>query len=197
MILLTKNQFDEFLKIQKFKTAIEVATILNTKYQLNLKASQIKSLRKNHHVRSGLTGRFEKGHVSANKGKHIQTKGRMAETQFKKGHIPANHKPVGSERISHDGYIEVKVAEGINQWKLKHRIIWEEKFGKIPPNMVLIFLDNDKTNCCIDNLKLVSRQVNVRMNQAKLRFNEKELTETGIVLAEVLAAKGKRKETTK
>ncbi len=30
---------------------------------------------------------------------------------FAKGNVPPNHRPVGSERISKDGYIEVKVAE--------------------------------------------------------------------------------------
>ena len=32
-------------------------------------------------------------------------------TWFKKGHIPANYRPVGSERVNADGYIEVKVAD--------------------------------------------------------------------------------------
>lgn len=46
------------------------------------------------------------------------------KTMFRKGNIPANHKPIGYERINADGYIEVKVAEP-NKFRLKHR--W---FGK-------------------------------------------------------------------
>ena len=49
------------------------------------------------------------------------------QTMFRKGNIPANHKPIGYERINVDGYVEVKVAEP-NKFRLKHRIVWEEKF---------------------------------------------------------------------
>ena len=44
---------------------------------------------------------------------------------FAKGNVPPNHRPVGSERISKDGYIEVKVAEP-NKWRLKQRVVYEE-----------------------------------------------------------------------
>ena len=43
-------------------------------------------------------------------------------TRFKKGHVPKNHKPVGYERITRDGYIEVKTAEP-NVFELKHRLV--------------------------------------------------------------------------
>lgn len=57
-------------------------------------------------------------------------------TRFKKGHVPKNHKPVGYERITRDGYIEVKTAEP-NVFELKHRLVWIEHNGEIP--LVIIF----------------------------------------------------------
>ena len=32
---------------------------------------------------------------------------------FKKGNVPANHRPIGSERITVDGFVEIKVVPHI------------------------------------------------------------------------------------
>lgn len=60
---------------------------------------------------------FPKGHQPMNKGRK-QTEymsdaqiEKTKATRFKKGCIPKNHKEVGYERITRDGYIEVKTAE--------------------------------------------------------------------------------------
>ena len=34
-------------------------------------------------------------------------------SRFKKGNVPKCHRPVGSERVNVDGYVEVKVADSI------------------------------------------------------------------------------------
>ena len=80
---------------------------------------------------------IKKGNVPANKGKK-QTEymtpeaiAKTAKTRFKKGNTPHNHKPVGYQRITQDGYIEVKTEEP-NIFKLKHRLVWEKEFGEIP-----------------------------------------------------------------
>lgn len=104
-------------------------------------------------------GYFPKGHVPANKGKKWQeymsedSRKKAQRTQFKKGHTPNNHKPVGYERKTRDGYIEVKVAEP-NVFKGKNRIVWEQHYGPIPEGMHVSFKDGNKENFDIDNLML-------------------------------------------
>ena len=72
---------------------------------------------------------------------------------FKKGNEPHNTKYNGYERISKDGYVEVRVAKGV--FKCKHRILWEEHFGEIEDGMNIIFKDGDPMNIVIENLKKV------------------------------------------
>ena len=94
---------------------------------------------------------FQKGSVPFNKGmKGICAKG-CEKTWFKKGQKPINHRPLGSERITVDGYTEVKVEEP-NKWRLKQQIVWEEHCGVVPKGYVLIVADGDKTNFDIKNL---------------------------------------------
>lgn len=107
---------------------------------------------------NGKSYRYPKGHIPANKGKkmpkHVYEKAKA--TMFPKGHIPANHKSVGYERVTKDGYIEVKVAEG-KRFRLKHRLIWEQANGPIPPGYNVQFRDGNKQNFALENLYLISR----------------------------------------
>ena len=105
---------------------------------------------------------FPKGHQPMNKGlkqteymSDAQIKKTKA-TQFKKGHTPKNHKPVGYERITRDGYIEVKTAEP-NVFELKHRLVWIEHNGAIPKGCNIQFKDGDRQNVSIENLYMISR----------------------------------------
>ena len=81
---------------------------------------------------------------------------RCAPTMFKKGNKPANHKPVGSERVNIYGYVEVKVAEP-NKWRQKHRILWEQTNGPIPPGYILRFRNGNRQDITLGNLYLISR----------------------------------------
>lgn len=110
----------------------------------------------------GAATRFQPGHRPHNNGR-CQTEymtpeaiAKSAATRFKPGNKPKNYRPVGSERISRDGYIEVKVKEGLRGWALKHRIIWEESRGSIPKGCCLMFKDGNKLNCSLDNLELTT-----------------------------------------
>ena len=62
---------------------------------------------------------------------------KVKHTMFAKGNVPPNHRPVGSERISIDGYIEVKVAEP-DKWRLKQRVVYEEAKGESPEGCPLV-----------------------------------------------------------
>lgn len=141
--------------------------------------SRFQLFRKSLGLKSGLTGRFEKGQKSWNKGIPMKVKGRMAETQFKKGQKPRNYRPIGSERINVDGYIEVKVSDK-PKWKAKHRVVWEQQYGEIPDNHIVIFLNGDKLDVRIENLRMIPRDVHIRLNQENGRFEDAEITDTSI-----------------
>lgn len=156
-------------------------------------------------IRNGLIGgRFEKGQVSHNKG-IVRTKWMSAEsiaicekTQFTKGHTPANTRAVGEERITKDGYIMVKKAArnetNNNFFDLKHKIVWEAAYGKIPKGHCLIFLDGDKTNCDLNNLRLVSRAELARLNQNHLLGVNGKDNSSAILISKILTAIGKKKQ---
>lgn len=109
--------------------------------------------------------RFQKGQVPPNKGvKGISYPG-MEKTQFPKGNKPKNWKPAGSVRVNSDGYADVKLAEGMFQWKQLHREVWKEAHGSYPPRgFVLAFKDRQRLNCRLDNLVLLTFKENMLRN---------------------------------
>lgn len=101
---------------------------------------------------------------------------------FEKHHIPWNKFKLGSE-IEEDGYIRVKISNHQNfhtRWRLKHHIIYEKyhpniKIGKTDR---VLFLDGNKRNFDIHNLKLVSLSeqshiANLSKSKYKYNYDEK------------------------
>jgi hypothetical protein len=165
--LFTHSQI-EFIKekYMKYQPA-KVAQMLNKTCNGNFTESQIKSFVHNHGINCGRTGLFEKGITPWNTG----TKGIMKpnKTSFKKGQTPVNHRPVGSERVTRDGYREIKVAEP-NKWDLLARYNWSQLHGSenMPDN--LRFKDGNRMNCDISNLEPVTNSEHIRLTQ--LGYNQ-------------------------
>lgn len=172
----------------------ELADLFNQKFNTNITSRMIKSYKANNKLNSGLTGKFRKGQTPHNKGKKMpkEVYEKVKHTMFAKGNVPPNHRPVGSERISKDGYIEVKVAEP-NKWRLKQRVVYEEAKGKIPEGCPIIFLDGNKRNFDIENLRCITRSELLYLNCNGLN-NSNEITETGILMARLDSAKNKKKQ---
>lgn len=172
----------------------ELADLFNQKFNANITSRTIKSYKANNKLNSGLTGKFRKGQTPHNKGKKMpkEVYEKVKHTMFAKGNVPPNHRPVGSGRISKDGYIEVKVAEP-NKWRLKQRVVYEEAKGKIPEGCTIIFLDGNKRNFDIDNLRCITRSELLYLNCNGLN-NSNEITETGILMARLDRAKNKKKQ---
>lgn len=177
----------------------DMMELLNRTFGTDYTHNQIKAYYKNHKLNCGLTGYFPKGNIPFNKGKKGISYEGMKATQFKKGNKPANWVPLGTERLSKDGYIEVKIADGkLNKnWKAKHIFIWETTNGPVPKGHVVIFGDGDKRNFDIDNLLLVSRAQLVRLNQKKLIQSDAELTKTAILIVDIQNKIGERKKGSK
>lgn len=187
--------------IARGKSTAELAEAVNRKYGAGtIGVRQMRSYRKNHRIRSGLTGRFEPGHVPANKGKRMPAEAyeKAAPTMFRKGHVPANHMEVGELTHTSDGYLIRKVREAGSQWErfeFVHRRVWEEHNGPIPDGKMVSFLDGDKDNCSIGNLVLLDNAENLEMNRSRLRFVDPDLTKAGAAVAKLkVAASKKRKE---
>jgi hypothetical protein len=121
----------------------------------------------------GVDTRFKKGQVPPNKGLRRPGwhAGRMRETQFKKGERSGVAirlwKPIGTERLSKEGYLERKVNNDLPlqaRWKAVHTILWEEAHGPVPAGHALAFLNRDKTDVRLENLELITRAELMRRN---------------------------------
>lgn len=120
---------------------------------------------------TGRTGRFEKGVPSWSAGKKLGTRGRSAETQFKPGQrtgrANALYKPIGTERVTRDGYVERKIHDGMplqSRWRAVHLIRWEGVNGPIPEGHCLKCLDGDKQNTDPSNWIAVPRALLPRLS---------------------------------
>lgn len=178
----------------------EIVAEYNKTFSEPITEMRVKGYMANHKINNGLTGRFKKGHIPANKGTHPLSVGRMSETQYKKGNLPHNTKPVGYERITKDGYIEVKVKMRPSNPKcndnfvLKHRLVWEEAYGPIPEGHNVIFLDGNKMNVELENLALVDKEEHLQMTRQNLRTENAELTKTGVLIAKASCAVQNKKK---
>lgn len=173
----------------------EIRAAFLGKFEVTLTESQIGGFKHKYHIKSGTTGgRFIKGQVSHNKGQKMSPEvyEKAKNTMFKKGNVPVNHRPVGSERINVDGYVEIKVEEP-RKWRLKQRVVYEEYYGeKLTSNDVIIFLDGNKTNLSIDNLMKLNRSELVRYNQMQLHGDNPDLNMSAALLAKIKAKVGKQ-----
>lgn len=165
-----------------------MADLLNERFGTNYTKEQIKGYYARFKLDSGLTGQFKRGQVPVNKG----TKGMFNvggnKTSYKKGNRSFNRVPLGSERITKDGYIQTKIQDGKLQhnWRGKHILIWEKHNGPLPDGHAIIFGDGNNRNFDINNLICVSRSQLARLNQNGLIQNDADLTRTGVAIADVL-----------
>lgn len=94
---LLNNEQVEYLKsVYQGISNRECTRLMNEKFNTSFTCQQIKGQKRNLHLDSGLTGRFEKGYSPPNpikKGEHLSV-----ETEFKKGDVPKNWVPIGTER---------------------------------------------------------------------------------------------------
>lgn len=104
--------------------------------------------------------------------------------QFKAGRPAseaANYRPIGSERLSKDGYLERKVTDDPNimparRWVGVHRLVWEAANGPVPDHHVVCFLPGRRTaeaeKITLDALELVHRSELARRNHPRSRNPE-------------------------
>ena len=176
----------EFIKKNNYgKTCKEITALVNDRFEKAYTECQIKSFRKNHSLISGITGKFTDGYIPANKGKKGYCSPGCEKGWFHKGRKPHNYMTVGSEIKDHYGYLKIKTGEP-NIWRYKHHLVWEKENGYIPKNKIVIFKNNDKTDCRIENLMCISKAENAIINRKQLHISDANITEAAVNLAKIL-----------
>lgn len=93
--------------------------------------------------------------------------------------------PIGTERVKPDGMIQVKVAT--NKWEYKNRLMYEKYHNvKLTSDDYIIFLDQDRTNFDITNLKKITRHESSILANQKIFSSNPKITETGIEVAKLM-----------
>lgn len=154
-------------------SSTELAELLGCKVHVLYKRAERLGVKKAPGFMSSfISGRFQRGERRSPEtafkpgqkpwsfGKKIGTRGRSGETQFKKGTVPHNYVPVGTEKINVHGYVLVKISDSGTQWErwaFKHRLTWEQAHGPIPDGYLVNFKDSNRKNCALENLELVTR----------------------------------------
>lgn len=196
----TKLEDQYLIENVKGITLKELTNKFNKQFSLDLSEGAIANRKVKLGIQSGIVGgQFQKGQESWNKGKKMSPSQykKAAPTMFKKGNIPANRRPIGSERVDNrDGSILIKVQDGHLQknWMSKSRYVYEQAYGKIPKGHKIIFADGNNRNFELDNLVLISNAEELIMNRNNLFKQDKELTKVGITVAKVLDKVNKRKK---
>lgn len=119
---------------------------------------------------TGRYGRFVKGGPSLWTGRKRPPHPNSDACQFKKGLIPHNTRPMWSERVDRDGYIEMKVpvrnpfTGHSTRYMHKHRYLWEQVNGPLPKGMCLKSVDGNRRNTDPANWIAVPRAFLPRLN---------------------------------
>lgn len=168
----------------------EIRAIMTDEFGDHFGGKRITAALKRYGIKTGRTGRFEKGEPAWNKGKtwgeFMSPEGQAASrrTCFKKGNIPHNalRNPLGSEREdAKDGYIYVKVAErktdpksAHDNWKPKHHLAYERAHGEVPDGCNIVFADRDKRNFDPANLVAVPRSLWSVISHRHMQYDDAE-----------------------
>lgn len=175
----------------------DIAKILGrTKSQVYRKAHQLGLAKSEEFLQSTLSGRIQRGRTDPrmvatqikpgstpwNKGTHFVAGGRSAETRFKTGRKPQesrNYRPIGSLRISKDGYLERKITDDralspARRWVALHRLVWEAERGPIPSGHIVVFRLGLHTtvpeDVTVERLECITRVENMRRNSVHTRL---------------------------
>lgn len=161
-------------------------------------------------VKSGTHGgRFVKGQQSWNKGKTWdeimppESQERSRAACFKKGEVHDRPdgwiKPIGYERVSKDGYVEVKVRDSATDgvqprepgrfncnYRMKHHVEWERANGRpVPPGTQIVFANHDRRDFGPENLVAVPRALWAVICRRGIEYRDRASLEAAMKVAEL------------
>lgn len=186
----------EFIKKNHYKRGRqELTDMLNAEFGTSYTLNQIKGLKARLHLANYEYGKGKKQVKLPRKPMTKEHKEKISKYFFKKGHRTYHNMPIGSESVTKDGYIIVKVDDkpkSKKNWKLKHRIVYESVYGPILEGKQVIFLDQNKRNFDPSNLALVEPEEMLYMTKNKLVFKDSDLNKSAVLVAK-LETTAKRK----
>jgi hypothetical protein len=188
-----------FLKgVVKGRSYAEIAGLFNGEFGFAISVNAMGSLLKKYNLKNGRDCRIKLGNVPPNKGRKGYCSPGSEKGWFKPGNKPFNTMPLGSERISACGYVEVKYSEKSgspkNRWKGKHVLIWEKANGPVPKGCVVIFADGNRRNFKLKNLVLVSRKELAVLNHMRMLSSKNgDVTKTSVLIARLKVLISERK----
>lgn len=198
---LEHPEYDEFLReFVPGHSQGEIIDEFEKRFDVRLRVTQLKDREATLGLKQGtFGGRFAPGTVPPNKGKkltdYVKDEAKLANIrrcQFKKGEEVHNECPIGTERVSRDGYIEVKVPKedaddrAHGWWKPKHRLIWEQVNGrKLQKGESVMFGDRDMTNFDPENLVMVTQAQRLFINRHNIPYHDAESLRTAVSMAKL------------
>jgi hypothetical protein len=153
----------------------ELARQFNETFGRDISQDNLRNYCQRRGWKTGRTGCFAKGCIPPNKGrKGMPSHPNAVATQFKKGQMPSTFRGHGHEYIDNkDGYVWLIVEDDAPRPRstpnrrtrsvLKHRYLWEQANGPIPPGHVLKCLTGDKSNCEPSNWRLIPQALLPRL----------------------------------
>lgn len=174
----------------------ELTELVNEEFDTQYTVGQIRNYKARNKLSSGIKTTFKKGQVPFNKGMKqsdymsAEAIERTKNTRFQKGQDPINWQPIGYERITRDGYTEVKVRDekevhSTKNFELKHRVLWKKHHGEIPESHIVIFKNGNPQDVRLENLMMIHRGIGAQLNRQGLKSEYPELTEAGVKLIEL------------
>lgn len=157
----------QFISDNRTMPREELKNAVNAKFNLDMTYKGLTSLCRRQRFTTGRKGHF---------GEHD---GWRQSVQFKT-------QPIGYEtRPDKRGRVYVKVGQP-SEYRLKHHVIWEQHFGLIPKNHVIVFKDGDDTNFHPSNLIAVHRGAIGTLNRRyKPQQADKEIKPLLLTMAQI------------
>lgn len=142
----------------------EIIELYKNKFNKDITKKQLYAFKRTYDVKNGLSNEFRKGKLN-----------------------PFPPSPIGHERISYkNGLKRVRIKVADNKWVEKSRYIYEQHYGKIPEDCNIIFLDGNRDNYNIDNLKCITKSEHRVIAGHCLYFQDKELNKASIDVAKLV-----------
>lgn len=128
--------------------------------------------------------------------KSLKLYGMNNETRYKKGNI-RKQCPIGTIRKVSNGVVYIKVKDSSLSFQSGYREpywipiqkkIWQDNYGEVPNDKMVIFLDGDRDNIDINNLYCIDRRISVIMAKNKWYTNSRQHTLAAIKWCELFYA---------
>ena len=202
----TDEQLDFLREIIPGRSLSQVNDLYEERFGVRLTRPALANLRYKLGVYCGVnSGCFRKGQEPPNKGKTWDEMGvpeesreRCRATQFRKGNLPHNTRPLLDTRVTKDGGAEIHVGQSRrkranDQWIPLAQFNWMQAHGRDwPDGCKALHIDRDSSNDDADNIEPVPADLWPLVMGAipgQLEWHDRETLRTAILYARVTRAR--------